>query len=76
LNQNYDNPINHLRYNQKSGLIDYDPSKENTAFGYGNLNMNTNNGISAFGYQSLFENTTGYSNTAIGSSSLRYDVSA
>ncbi len=57
--------------NQRSGLIDYDNSKSNTAFGYQALFSNTSGWYnSANGYWSLFSNTTGYLNTASGQRSL------
>lgn len=56
--------------NQKAGLIDYDVNNANSSFGYQTLNANTGINNSAFGYWSLFSNTTGTGNTANGSTAL------
>lgn len=54
----------------KSGLIDYDGTKANTAFGYQSLLNNAGSTNSAFGYQALMANTTGLANTAMGEGAL------
>ncbi|HYK45340.1 MAG TPA: tail fiber domain-containing protein [Parafilimonas sp.] len=53
--------------NKKSGLIDFDVAKANTAFGYRSLFSNTT-GFShtAYGYAALYSDSTGYCNTAVG----------
>ncbi|CAN5823433.1 hypothetical protein BH10BAC2_BH10BAC2_38120 [soil metagenome] len=56
--------------NQKAGLLDFDPSKANTAFGYQSLNSNTGTKNTANGYLSLFVNTTGSWNVANGAEAL------
>jgi len=57
--------------NQLSGLIDYDNTKLNTAFGYQTLLSNTGTTNSAFGYQTLNTNTTGSYNDAFGTGALQ-----
>lgn len=52
--------------NKKAGLLDFDPFKANSAFGYQSLNANTGNSNSAFGYQSLYTNSTATAGTALG----------
>ncbi len=60
--------------NQKAGLLEF--TIGNAGFGYQSLNNNTaaGNGNSAFGYKTLYLNTTGYRNTAIGSSALEFNT--
>jgi hypothetical protein len=64
------NPLVFKVNNYKSGFIDYSISTANTGFGYQTLNANTGNYNSAFGYQALVSNNSGYSNTAMGYQSL------
>lgn len=56
--------------NQKAGLLDFEPAKANTAFGYQSLNSNTGTKNTANGYLSLFVNTTGSWNVANGAEAL------
>ena len=56
--------------NQKAGLLEFDPSKANTAFGYQSLNSNTGTKNTANGYLSLFANTSGSWNVANGAEAL------
>lgn len=62
--------------NQRSGLIDFNPLKANTAFGFQAM-MNNTSGTSnvAVGYQAFISNTTGYHNTAVGFNALNANVS-
>jgi hypothetical protein len=56
--------------NFRSGLIEYNISTANTGFGYQTLNLNKGNLNSAFGYQALMNNSSGYANTAVGFEAL------
>jgi trimeric autotransporter adhesin len=55
---------------KRSGYIDFDPSKANTAFGYQALFFNSGYNNSAFGYKALYKNTSGVNNIAIGTNAL------
>lgn len=62
--------------NQKSGYIDYNGTKANTALGYQTLLSNTTGAQNtAMGYQSLYTNATGFANTSAGLQSLYLNTS-
>ncbi|HRI19713.1 MAG TPA: tail fiber domain-containing protein [Panacibacter sp.] len=59
-------PLRFKVNNEKAGYLEYDYTKANTAFGYQSINSNSGNYNDAFGYKTLFANTTGGYNTAVG----------
>lgn len=61
--------------NQKAGLLDFDNSKANTAFGFQSLNFNTATKNTALGYLSLWANTSGSWNVANGAEALYTNTS-
>jgi len=60
--------------NKQAGKIEYLSSKAGTSFGYQTFKSNTGAGNSAFGYQAMLSNTTGFANTAMGQFSLQNNV--
>ena len=56
--------------NQVSGIIDYAAAAANTSLGFQSLRLNTGNNNTAFGYRSMWSNTTGRVNTALGAYSM------
>lgn len=56
--------------NQISGIIDFSSSSANTSLGFQSLRLNIGNNNSAFGYRSMWSNTTGRVNTSMGAYSL------
>ncbi len=67
-------PLSFKVNNKAAGKIDYVSSKANTSFGYLAMKSNTAAGNSAFGYQSMPANTSGFANTAMGQYSLNLNV--
>lgn len=60
--------------NDQSGIID--PARENVAFGYVSLMLNsTGSDNTAIGYWAMASNTDGVSNTAIGNTALAWNTS-
>lgn len=56
--------------NQVSGIIDYSATSANTSLGFQSLRLNTGNNNAAFGYRSMWSNTSGRVNTALGAYSM------
>ncbi len=64
------NPLVFRVNNVRAGFIDYDNTKGNTSFGYQNLISNIGTYNTAFGYNSLYLNTSGSYNTGSGTYAL------